>query len=81
MMIQTADKLKRLGTEIFMAAGAPRQKAEFVADTLVEASLTGHDSHGVVYFLRYSDRIRQGFIDVNAEPVTVKETDSSVLFD
>ena len=81
MITQPADRLRKLGTEIFMAAGSPKLKAEFVADTLVEASLTGHDSHGVVYFVRYTDRIKQGFIDVNAEPVTVKETESSALID
>jgi len=76
-----ADDLRILGTEIFTALGAPRRKAEFVADTLVEASLTGHDSHGVSYFVLYSDRIRKGHIDVKAEPVAVKESASSALID
>ena len=81
MIVLSADTLRELGAAIFTALGAPRDKAEFVAETLVEASLTGHDSHGVSYFVRYSDRIRQGFIDVDAEPVVVKETVSSALVD
>ena len=76
-----AEKLGGLGTAIFSALGAPREKAEFVAGTLVEASLTGHDSHGVSYFVRYADRIRRGFIDVDAEPVVAKESASSTLLD
>jgi uncharacterized oxidoreductase len=50
-------------------------------DTLIEANLAGHDSHGAHYFLGYSDRIMRGFIDVNAEPVIVKETPSSAHID
>lgn len=81
MIVLPADRLRALGTAIFSAQGAPRDKAELVADTLVEASLTGHDSHGVRYFVRYSDRIRRGLVDVGAEPVVVKETASSALVD
>ena len=81
MIVMPADRLRELGTEIFSALGAPRDKAEFVAETIVEASLTGHDSHGVSYFVRYSDRIRQGFIDVDAEPVVERESASSAMVD
>ena len=81
MIVMPADRLRELGTEIFSALGAPRDKAEFVAETIVEASLTGHDSHGVSYFVRYSDRIRQGFIDVEAEPMVERESASSALVD
>jgi LDH2 family malate/lactate/ureidoglycolate dehydrogenase len=81
MIFRQAETLKRLGTEIFAAQGLDRDKAEFLADTLVEASLTGHDSHGVSYFVTYSDRIRKGFIDVYAEPTVEKETSSTALVD
>lgn len=81
MIVLPADRLRGLGTAIFLALGATREKAELVAETLVEASLTGHDSHGVRYFIRYSDRIRKGFIDVDAEPVVVKESETSALVD
>ncbi len=81
MIKQPADKLRRLGAAIFAAQGAPQEKAEFVADTIIEANLTGHDSHGVSYFVRYSDRIRDGFIDIEADPVIVKESPSSALLD
>ena len=81
MIVLPADTLRELGAAIFTSLGVPRDKAEFVAETLVEASLTGHDSHGVSYFVRYSDRIRQGFINVNVEPMVVKESPSSALVD
>jgi len=81
MKVLPADRLRRLGAEIFMALGTPREKAEFVAEAITEASLTGHDSHGVRYFVRYSERAKQGFIDVEAEPVVVKESSASALLD
>jgi uncharacterized oxidoreductase len=81
MFVFQAEKLRKLGTEIFTAQGLTRERAEFIADTLVEASLTGHDSHGVFYYVRYSDRIREGFIDPKAEPTITKETASTALID
>ncbi|UCH57789.1 MAG: Ldh family oxidoreductase [Candidatus Bathyarchaeota archaeon] len=81
MILVPADKLLRLGTGIFSAQGLSREKAEFIAETLVEASLTGHDSHGVFYIPRYSERIREGHIDPKAEPKIVKETASTALLD
>ncbi|UCD45955.1 MAG: Ldh family oxidoreductase [Candidatus Bathyarchaeota archaeon] len=81
MKLFAADKLRQLGVEIFTAQGLAREKAEFLSGTLVEANLTGHDSHGVTYFAAYSNRIKNGHIDVNAEPEIVKETTNSALID
>ena len=68
------DKLTELGIEIFTKQGATLERATFLVETLVEANLTGHDSHGVHYYARYSERIREGFLKVDADPVVVKET-------
>ena len=81
MIVTQAEGLRELGTQIFHAQGAPEEKAAFVAETLVEGNLTGHDSHGVQYFVTYSDRIREGFIDVKAEPQIEKETPTTALVD
>lgn len=81
MIIRSAEILRDLGAQIFAAQGVPLDKAELIAETLVEANLTGHDSHGVSYYVTYSDRIKKGFIDVEAEPKIVKETPSSALVD
>ncbi len=81
MIVQSAERLRKLGTEIFSAQGVPKKKAEFISETLVEANLTGHDSHGISYFVSYSDRIKKGYIAVDAEPIIVKETPSSALID
>lgn len=81
MIVLPADKLTELGVRIFTAQGTTEETARFIVGTLVEANLTGHDSHGAHYYLGYSDRIKRGFIDVNAEPAIVKETPSSAHID
>ncbi|MFB0558786.1 MAG: Ldh family oxidoreductase [Candidatus Bathyarchaeia archaeon] len=81
MIIQTAKGLRKLGADIFAAQGLSRERADFLSETIVEASLTGHDSHGVSYFVTYSDRIKKGYIDIEAEPTIAKETDSTALVD
>src|SRR5262245_37901181 len=48
-----AGPLRSLARRIFMAAGAPRHIADAVAEILVNADLTGHDSHGVVRIPEY----------------------------
>jgi LDH2 family malate/lactate/ureidoglycolate dehydrogenase len=81
MITVPADRLRELGVKIFEAQGAPEETARFLVDTLVEANLTGHDSHGVHYFVGYSDRLSRGFIKADEEPRVVKETPTSALVD
>ena len=47
----------------------------------MEGNLTGHDSHGVSYFVRYSERIKEGYIKVDAEPVIIQEMPSTAYID
>jgi LDH2 family malate/lactate/ureidoglycolate dehydrogenase len=81
MINYPADKLRRLSNKIFESYGLSKENAEFVSDTLVEASLTGHDSHGVRYLPRYVERIKQGNIRVDVEPEIIRETLNTVLID
>jgi uncharacterized oxidoreductase len=43
----TTDELLALSRTICAAGGSSEREADRVADHLVEANLTGHDSHGV----------------------------------
>jgi uncharacterized oxidoreductase len=81
MVVLPVEELRELGVEIFMAQGASEERARFLVGTLLEANLTGHDSHGVHYYVRYSERISEGYIKVSEEPVVVKESPSSALID
>lgn len=81
MVTLCPEGLKSLGTKIFTAQGSSEKDAELLSRTLVEANLTGHDSHGVHYFLHYSDRIRDGWIDPQAQPEKVEDTVSHAVID
>lgn len=45
--------LVQYGQDIFVAAGSPYESARYVAQRLVHANLTGHDSHGVIRIAQY----------------------------
>ncbi|TDD87142.1 Ldh family oxidoreductase [Actinomadura rubrisoli] len=55
-----ADELRDAVTRIFAACGVPPDDARLVADSLVQADLWGHQSHGVLRVGWYVDRIRSG---------------------
>lgn len=60
--------LRDLGTAIFAAAGAPADIARAVATSLVQTSLTGHDSHGILRARLYVNMIRAGALIPDARP-------------
>jgi LDH2 family malate/lactate/ureidoglycolate dehydrogenase len=56
----SAGELRDAVTRIFAACGVPPDDARLVADSLVQADLWGHQSHGVLRVAWYVDRIRSG---------------------
>lgn len=76
-----ADQLRLICTEIFKALKTPKESAEYVSDLLVEANLTGHDSHGVIRLPVYAHRIKMGAVKPNAEIKVVKETPNLSVID
>ncbi|MFN8473107.1 MAG: Ldh family oxidoreductase [Anaerolineae bacterium] len=71
MHVISAPDLRRLVTDILEAAGTPPDFAALVAGSLVEANLSGHDSHGVIRVSQYVDGIREGEIVPDARPSVV----------
>lgn len=55
-----ADDLIALAARIFVAAGVPADEADIVARSLVGANLRGHDSHGIMRVIQYTQAIRDG---------------------
>jgi LDH2 family malate/lactate/ureidoglycolate dehydrogenase len=66
------DALTMLGTKIFAALGAPDDIARVVAASLVDANLTGHDSHGVLRIPQYAQRIRDGLVRPAVRPTLIE---------
>src|SRR5512146_2202477 len=81
MPLFRASQLERLGTEIFVAVGAPIEVAERVSRSLVLANLCGHDSHGVMRIPSYVALVEDGTISPAARPSTISETDTTATVD
>ena len=62
MRLFSADYLREVGVKIFAACGAPPDEAAIVADELVETSLMGLDSHGVMRYIWYTEEVLAGKI-------------------
>ena len=58
-----AGRLHRFVAATFAAAGCRPEEADRVAAGLVDANLTGHDSHGVVRVPRYIEWLATGIVD------------------
>lgn len=76
MPVFKADQLIRIGTKIFLAAGASLEEAKTVSEFLVRANLAGHDSHGILRVIQYVKEIEDGVIKPGAKIEVIKETNS-----
>jgi LDH2 family malate/lactate/ureidoglycolate dehydrogenase len=76
-----AEALEHLGTEVLSAAGMTRAEAELVSRMLVETSLDGVDSHGVLRIPVYARRCRAGGIVSPARIAPVRDGGGVLLLD
>jgi LDH2 family malate/lactate/ureidoglycolate dehydrogenase len=67
----SANALKQFVCATYETAGMPLMDAELLADTLVQADLWGHQSHGVLRMRWYLERLRSGVMRATTEPVTL----------
>lgn len=68
-----ADQLHAFVRAIWEQAGSAPREAELVADHLVAANLTGHDSHGVGMIPRYVASLADGQLQLNLHADVVKD--------
>ena len=73
--------LTKLIGEVLRADGCSTEEAHCVADHLVEASLCGHDSHGVIRLPRYHSWLGSGRIKARQPLRLVSSFGSARLFD
>lgn len=81
MPIVPATRLEDLAAALLRAAGAPADIARTAAAAIVGADVVGHESHGVSQLPGYLAGIRAGRIVPAAQPITVSETETTVLLD
>jgi len=75
------DDLRSLARDIFVGVGVPVESARQVADSLVDANLAGHDSHGVIRVPSYVELVRTGRVVASAQPELVQGTASVAVVD
>jgi uncharacterized oxidoreductase len=66
---------------IVAAGGSDAREAKIVADNLVTANLTGHDSHGVGMIPRYIESLLEGGLRVNQHPKMVFDGGAMITLD
>ncbi|MEQ8641229.1 MAG: malate/lactate/ureidoglycolate dehydrogenase [Alphaproteobacteria bacterium] len=76
-----ADNLEAYVAAIFRALGSDGNEAHQVAAHLVDANLTGHDSHGVARIPRYVGYARDGLLTFNARPKLLRQSATLAVLD
>src|SRR5260370_5785299 len=74
-------RLGRIGAALLRAAGASDEEANAVAVGCVNATLAGHDSHGVIAIPTYIDRIKAGHIVPGAKWTIMQESPTTAVID
>lgn len=76
-----AEPLKAVVRAIVARTGSDAREAALVADHLVDANLTGHDSHGVGMLPRYVEVFRAGDLQPNQHVSVVNDTGPMLTLD
>jgi LDH2 family malate/lactate/ureidoglycolate dehydrogenase len=77
----SSEQLKALTSALAEAAGAPREDAAILADSLVSADLSGTATHGVSRLAIYLKRIKLGLIDPRAKLRIARERPGTIAVD
>ena len=75
------DRLLRFAAAVYESAGMPGADARLIADTLVQADLWGHQSHGVLRLGWYLDRLRNGVMRPDPQIEQVVDAGAMGLID
>ena len=75
------DHLRDFGTRVLETLGVPSADAALVADSLVQADLWGHGSHGMLRLPWYATRLRTGAMTAAADLAVLADTGPLVLLD
>jgi LDH2 family malate/lactate/ureidoglycolate dehydrogenase len=75
------DGLRRFAAAAFEASGMPERDAWLCSDTLVQADLWGHQSHGVMRLPWYLARVKTGVCQPVARPEIVVDAGAVAVID
>jgi LDH2 family malate/lactate/ureidoglycolate dehydrogenase len=75
------EDLRTFGTRVLAALGVPEEDGALVSDSLVQADLWGHQSHGLLRLPWYAARLRSGAMRAVTDPAVLSDTGPLVLLD
>jgi LDH2 family malate/lactate/ureidoglycolate dehydrogenase len=77
----SAPTLNQLACNLLTAVGTDPAAAQVVADSLTNANLAGHDSHGVLRLVGYLAGVRQGHVLPTAQPTLTSVSGATAIVD
>ena len=80
-MVYSHTDLIRFAHDVLSAAGLNSGKASVVAETLVEADLMGHTTHGLHLLPAYAKEVAEGKMRRDGEPSVISDRGSVVVWD
>lgn len=80
-MLIKVENLKNLVTAVLLKTGSDRSEAEVVADHLVRANLTGHDSHGAGMIPAYIRNLHAGLLFPGTKAKLVRDDGAILVYD
>jgi LDH2 family malate/lactate/ureidoglycolate dehydrogenase len=75
------DRLIEFAAAVYAGEGVPEADAQLLADTLVQADLWGHQSHGVLRLGWYWERLRNGVMQPVTRPQFAVDAGAVALID
>jgi len=75
------EHLRTFGTGVLAALGVPEADGALVSDSLVQADLWGHQSHGFLRLPWYAARLRSGAMRAVTDPAVLSDTGPLALLD
>jgi len=75
------ERLRAAVHELMLGFGSAAREIELVADNLIQANLTGHDSHGIGMLPRYANAFLEGGLKANAHVLTKLDSGSLLALD
>ena len=76
-----ADALREAVGDFMIGFGSEPREIELVTNNLVEANLTGHDSHGIGMLPRYANAFLEGGLHANAHVASKLDTGTLLALD
>lgn len=75
------NRLRAFGESLLQKIGVPNSDAELLVDTLIQAELWGHSSHGLLRLNWYVERLKSGAMKTKTEPVVAVDGGAVAVID